>query len=68
LVNMSTTPFKNSIPGHDYFVRLKRDYHLNQKKPQCAEMARKRSVDPFVVSKYFKTVDTELRHSTKSDL
>lgn len=48
------TPFKNSVPGDDYFANFKRRHRLSQKKPQAVEVARKKSVDPFVIADYFK--------------
>lgn len=44
------TPFKNSVPGDDYFANFKRRYGLSQKKPQAVEVARKKSVDLFVIT------------------
>lgn len=46
------TPFKYSIPGDDYFVNFKWRHGPSQKNPQAVEVARKRSVDPFVVARY----------------
>lgn len=45
--------FKNGIPGDDYFTRFKKTFNLSQKKPQVVEVARKRSVDPFIIDDYF---------------
>ncbi|KAF2888708.1 hypothetical protein ILUMI_17465 [Ignelater luminosus] len=47
------TPFRNSVPGDDYFVNFKRRQGLSQKKLQAVEVARKRNVDPFIIAKYF---------------
>ncbi|KAF2891282.1 hypothetical protein ILUMI_14891 [Ignelater luminosus] len=46
-------PFKNSVPGDDYFVSFKRRQGLSQKKLQAVEVVRKRNVDPFIIAKYF---------------
>lgn len=54
VVNNISTPFKNGIPGHDYFRRFKKQFGLSIKKPQSVEVARKRSIDPFTVSEYFR--------------
>ncbi|CAH2008758.1 unnamed protein product [Acanthoscelides obtectus] len=51
--NNIVTPFKNGVPGNDYFVRFTKPFHLSQKKPQSVEVARKRSMDPFVMYDYF---------------
>lgn len=40
--NKIKTPFKDGIPGDDYFNRFKKTFHLSQKKPQCVEVARKK--------------------------
>lgn len=51
------TPFKNSIPGKDFFRGFMQRHKLSQKKPQPIEIARKRNVDPFVISQYFVMVE-----------
>ncbi|KAF2898027.1 hypothetical protein ILUMI_08144 [Ignelater luminosus] len=48
--NNISTPFKNGIPGYDYFIRFKKTFNLSQKKRESVEVARKRSIDPFSIS------------------
>lgn len=48
-----SNPFTDSIPGNDYFRNFKKRHGLSQKKPQAVEVARKRSVNPFVMANYF---------------
>lgn len=59
--NNSKTPFKNNIPGEDWFLQFKKRYNLSIKKPQGIEYARKKMTDPFVINEYFtllkKTLD-----------
>lgn len=46
-------PFKNSMPGDEYFYSFKKRHGLSQKKPQAVEVARKRCIDPFIMADYF---------------
>ncbi|KAK9702258.1 RNase H-like domain found in reverse transcriptase [Popillia japonica] len=39
--NNSKTPFKNNIPGEDWFLQFKKRYNLSIKKPQGIEYAQK---------------------------
>ncbi|XP_055623549.1 uncharacterized protein LOC129766978 [Toxorhynchites rutilus septentrionalis] len=64
--NSIKTPFKNGIPGDDYFLNVKRRHNLSQKKPQSVEVARKRAADPFVISQYFELVQ-EVTHNMPPD-
>ena len=52
-MNSIKTPFKDNIPGKDYFINFTRRHDLSHKKPQSVEVPRKRAVDPFVISHYF---------------
>lgn len=54
--NEIQNPFKNSVPGDEYFYSFKKRHGLSQKKPQAVEIARKRNVDPFVMADYFQLV------------
>lgn len=47
------TPFKNDIPGPDWFLGFRARNNLSIKKPQSVEMARKNAKDPFIVYEYF---------------
>ncbi|XP_068083401.1 uncharacterized protein [Anabrus simplex] len=47
------TPFKNGIPGEDWFLGFKKRHNLSVKKPQSVEYSRKKMTDPFVISEYF---------------
>lgn len=61
--NELTTPFKNGIPGKDWFLAFKKRHGLSIKKPQAVEYARKRAADPFIIYPYF-----ELLEKTMADL
>lgn len=60
--NSIKTPFKDNVPGDDYFLNFKRRHGLSQKKPQSVEVARKRAADPFVISHYFELLQ-EVTHN-----
>lgn len=66
--NKIETPFKNGIPGNDYFIRFKRDFKLSQKKPQCVEVARKRSMDPFIIYDYFNLLKENIENVPASQI
>lgn len=52
--NNIKTPFKDGIPGKDWFINFKRRHRLSIKKPQTLEYARKKSgSDPFIIEGYF---------------
>lgn len=55
--NNIKNPFRNGIPGDDYFNRFKKTFNLSQKKPQSVEVSRKRSMDPFSISGYFSLLE-----------
>ncbi|XP_065085084.1 jerky protein homolog-like [Ochlerotatus camptorhynchus] len=56
------TPFKDSVPGDDFFVNFKRRNQLSQKKPQAVEVARKQCVDPFAIADYFELLKEVTQH------
>lgn len=60
--NSIKTPFKDNIPGNDYFFNFKRRHGLSLKKPQSVEVARKRAADPFVISDHFDLVQDVTRY------
>lgn len=45
---ITLTAFKD-----DYFIRVKNTFDFSQKEPQIVEVARKESVDPFIINNYF---------------
>jgi hypothetical protein len=47
------TPFKNNIPGDEWFSSFKQRHNLSIKKPQPVEYSRKKMTDPFVINEYF---------------
>ncbi|XP_056636655.1 uncharacterized protein LOC130445153 [Diorhabda sublineata] len=51
--NKLKTPFKPGLPGEDWFLGFSKRYGLSIKKPQSVEYARKKSLDPFIINKYF---------------
>jgi hypothetical protein len=46
-------PFKNGVPGEDWFLGFKKRHDLSIKKPESIEYARKKMTDPFVIIEYF---------------
>ncbi|CAH2011313.1 unnamed protein product [Acanthoscelides obtectus] len=66
--NNIVTPFKNGVPGNDYFVRFTKAFHLSQKKPQSVEVARKRSMDPFVMYDYFNILKQHIENIPASQI
>lgn len=52
--NNIDTPFKDGIPGKDWFIGFKKRHRLSIKKPQTLEYARKKAgSDPFIIEGYF---------------
>lgn len=47
------TPFKEGIPGDDWFRSFRKRHKLSIKKPQSVEIARKKACNPFTVFEYF---------------
>ncbi|KAB0793820.1 hypothetical protein PPYR_13440 [Photinus pyralis] len=66
--NNIKTPFRNGIPGNDFFSRFKRDHNLSQKKPQAVEVARKRSMDPFIINSYFNLLKKNIQNIPASQI
>lgn len=58
--NNIKTPFKNNIPGDDWFRNFKIRHHLSIKKPQSVEYARKKMTDPFIINAYFDILNQTL--------
>ena len=52
-MNGLVTPFKDFVPGADWFINFRKRHNLSIKKPQSVEYARKKMTDPFVVQEYF---------------
>lgn len=52
--NKWETPFKDGIPGEDWFLNFKRRHNLSIRKPETLEYARKKAAtDPFTIYGYF---------------
>lgn len=51
--NGMTTPFKDDIPGKDWFYLFQKRNGLSIKKPQHVEISRRKACDPFVIYEYF---------------
>lgn len=66
------TPFKNGIPGEDWFLNFKKRQGLSIKKTQSVEYARKKSINPYTVYEYFnllcKTLDQLELHDKPSQV
>lgn len=58
--NQIKTQFKDDRPGSDWFINFKKRNGLSIKKPQSVEMARKKSVDPFIIQPYFDLLKSTL--------
>lgn len=58
--NNIKTPFKNNLPGADWFINFKQRHKLSIKKPQAVEYSRKKMTDPFVVNEYFTLLEKVL--------
>lgn len=65
------TPFKDGIPGEDWFLNFKKRHNLSIRKPEPLEYARKKAAtDPFNIYGYFnllKKVLVELDIEDKPD-
>lgn len=66
--NNLKTPFKNNMPGADWFINFKQRHKLSIKKPQAVEYSRKKMTDPFVVNEYFNLLETVLNDLELHDL
>lgn len=62
------TPFKNNIPGSDWFTSFKKRHNLSIKVPQAVEFSRKKMTDPFVIGDYFKLLKSTLDELELNDL
>ncbi|KAI4455414.1 hypothetical protein MML48_9g00003643 [Holotrichia oblita] len=66
------TPFKNNIPGHDWYLGfMKRHPNLSFKKPEHLQIIRKDARDPFVVYDFYKKLqdlitEKSLKYPNKS--
>lgn len=61
--NNIETPFKNGIPGEDWFLAFKKRHNLTVKKPQAVENSRKKACNPWVIYSYY-----ELLKNTMDEL
>lgn len=66
-LNDMKTPFKDGIPGEDWFLNFKHRQQLSIKKPQSVEYVRKAMTDPFIVDEYFKLLENTLSELKLSD-
>lgn len=46
-------PFKNGVPGEDWFLLFKKRHNISVKKPQPVEYARKTACRPNMIYPYF---------------
>ena len=58
---LDKVPFKNGVPGEDWFLGFKKRHRLSVKKPQAVEYARKKVVDPFLIHEYFDNLEDSIR-------
>ncbi|CAH2097611.1 unnamed protein product [Euphydryas editha] len=55
------TPFKNNVPGPDWFINFRKRHRLSIKKAQAVEFVRRKMTDPFVIAEYFDLLENTLR-------
>lgn len=58
--NNIPTPFKNNVPGTDWFINFRKRHGLSIKKAQPVEFIRRKMTDPFVIDEYFKLLKNTL--------
>lgn len=51
--NNLNTPFKNGVPGEDWFLEFKKRNNLYLKKAQNVEIARREGCNPNTIQNYF---------------
>ncbi|RVE39998.1 hypothetical protein evm_015352 [Chilo suppressalis] len=66
-VNLVKNPFKNGVPGEDWFLSFKKRHELSIKKPQPVEYARKLAISPFVIYPYFDLLEETVNELGLSD-
>lgn len=66
--NKIVTPFRDGIPGDDFFNRFKKTNNLSLRTPQSVEAARKKSIDPFSISNYFELLKRVSENLTPSQI
>lgn len=66
--NNIKAPFKNNMPGADWFINFKQRHKLSIKKHQAVEYSRKKMTDPFGVNEYFNLLETVLNDFKLQDL
>ncbi|KAK7605135.1 hypothetical protein V9T40_006993 [Parthenolecanium corni] len=54
--NNISTPFKDELPGDDFFNRFMKMHNLSLKKQQAVEVSRKKGIDPFIIADYFQVL------------
>lgn len=62
------TPFKNGIPGHDWYIGFSKRHNLSIKKPQGVEFARKKMADPFIFHEFYNTLDKAIKDLGEGDV
>ncbi|CAG4958326.1 unnamed protein product [Parnassius apollo] len=55
------TPFRNDVPGKEWFLAFRKRHKLSYKKPQSVKIARKRACNPFVIYEYFDLLEKVTR-------
>lgn len=54
-------PFKDGVPGCDWFINFAKRNNLSIKKPQAVEYARKKAADPFLIEAYFNLLEKTIK-------
>ncbi|XP_063634481.1 jerky protein homolog-like [Cydia splendana] len=60
-LNNISTPFKDGVPGPDWFTSFRNRHGLSLKKAQPVEHARKVNTDPFSINEYFELLQATLK-------
>lgn len=58
--NNIKNPFKEGVPGHDWFINFATRNNLSLKKPQAVEYSRKKAADPFLLAEYFDILENTI--------
>lgn len=58
--NNLQTPFKDGVPGEDWFLGFCKRHKLSLKKPQSVEVSRKKSCNPFTIHEYFTLLENTI--------
>lgn len=55
------TPFKDGVPGEDWFLGFKKRHNLSLKKAQGVEIARRGGCNPITIQNYFTLLESTIK-------